>query len=815
MGVISPDSCNGLALIQVYFYRLTFKPLDRKSSLKEGEKAAKEDGHETVFHKYIHGMRTAPLREAYVMLFWTSECGMPVEEVQASSAMFCRTTREGELLMVDEAMLASGVPVATDENRVAVPAGETFDYYWTLNYDRFKTVIEDVRNDFQYARRVHDFFSFRASWAGAEGENPFELLHAEDEDYWAEDIYPIFRQTMLADPAKIPGFDRSRSREWDKPARGYVLAQRRAADTIYRGELIHYHALGLLQRSAKEFAVFDYVEGICENAQHRRRIRVECSENSMADPGYALEEKYLDYACQAGCEGVDGWTFETAMGLRSQDDWVIDGARRKISPYLPYGENFFGEKEKLPPKNVQAYVRYYEYYRFGADKDVKEKIETVKRYKKNRVHERLTAIRGQIQSLIASIPYYELFLCLGNYPQNEPDEDLHLRYLDLSVDVRHKWWETFDPYDDYEWNRVQRYKDAIGKAMEKIFDTYPEHFEIYENIQKYGEMLATEKSTVKMLHALQRWNARHGNLKGPLRDSDFHITAHPQKWIITLNQQGQKEIEVRYLIRSGSKWRLLDRKGPTAPEKFDKVRMPFPEFKALPKFLNVFGLALGTSVSICELAEKIKEENGIEDEAIGVARVTKDVFQLVTGSSEFLHGLLPHASHHGAVAHFAEYGEALAKPGFVLEILLNFYDSGKLFLSEEGSLATSPDTFTAALQSFKGAALFASGVYGSYDMIAAAIAGAIPAVGLPLALGGLAVVFGNLMIDAYHDSSDSTKPIRDALEEALKKEFKDGNDRTANSLNAFSEELKKFIAMQHRDSVWQCTLPPSRATTSN
>lgn len=830
MSNIAPNQRNPLTSIRLHMCRLTFAPPPRKTDLEDGKKATAEAQPKTVFDAYIDGMKVVPLSQAYVLLVKILDRQSPTEP-DLDHLTFCRTTMRGELLRVEEGAIAD-VPESSEQTQVWSEAEATYEYFWTLNAKRFDAVIEDVRRDYAQAKTLHDFFSFRVAATdprhraptkknSENAENPFELLG--EHPLWGDFVASVFRHCLMPKPGEVPSQVPARLLiDWHIPGstdlswlQPYVFARRRLADVVYSAELSQFHALGLLQRSATEYAVFARVENMCENARNRVWVPIQ---KPPEDDWWGFERhwEFQRYAFRCGCDTrVNRDLFENALPTGVSRSWE--------QPALEI-ESITGGQCIHPCKDTRAnppsfhyfkleagpYLNIFDNYRFGLTPDVLKLMKFVNGSKRD-IHERLKHISGQIRSLLATVPYYEVAVCLGNYPEaTSMDEKIHERFLDVSLDVHHKWWDTFDPHDDSMWKKAKPLLDNMGSSLEKIFDIYPEHFRIRENIEKYYAILQTEVDALNMLKKHERWNQRVGGPVQDLKPSNLSVTVKREKSLIRVDAEGEKLIELRFAFRQGGKpWNMWD-------ESYEPhIRVPFPEIKKWPKYLNVFGQVLSTVVSVSDLAEKIREDNDVGETVIAMTRVAKDTFQLVTGFSDVLHKTLPHSK--GVVARFAEVGEKIATSGFALEVFLNIYDGAVLLWSEDEGVASAKDVFTFWVQYVKGSALVTSGTFAGYEILAAAWAAAIPAAGVPLALGALVVVACEVALAARRWFGLYSDPVLEALEDAMRKEFPQDfkKERTANSLHRFTETVDLLIRINRVESAWQSTTQSNRANTSH
>lgn len=841
MGRIAPNSCNAKAVIWLRMCRLTFDPPDRKTTVEDGHKATDEKKPQTAFDKYIHGMRVAPLSEAYVLLLKTTRACESINPDPAN-AILCRTTKTGELVKVQESALDDGVPESSPENQMLSPALESFEYYWTFSEARFKYVLGEVRKDYARAKTVHDFFSFQVDYASLHDDvkapNRFELL--KEHPVWGDVIASILSDNVTSRSERVAGLvnsgflldwqiEGSIKLAWKSP---YLMARRRVADAVYCAELAQYHVIGLLQRSAKEFAAFSYVQNICDKAHRREWVPL------SDQPKDNLE--FLHYAFRCGCDArVKQDLFQGAL---PDGFWSWQGPAMEIKkitggqcihPCDTGSDYRWSEAVERDP-----IMNYFDYYRFGLQKDVNAWMASA-RVSRDAIHYEQEQLREKIRTLLAQISYNDLLVCQGNYLDDPAvDKKLHQRFLDVSIDVYHRWWDEFHPEDDAVWEKLQPYLNNSGSAIEKSFDIYAEHFNKHENIEKYHHMLHTASEAEDMLRKHEVWNGRLGGPSAPLKDNGLEVTTDFEKGIVRIQKgaiiengkvvrPAEPVLEMQLLLRTVKKrsikvpypsetgWQYWERKGSITQTVDVRLKDPFPGIKKWPKYFNVFGQVLSLTVSAAALAKKIQEDSGASERAIAVTRVAKDTFQTVTGFGELLHGALPYAKKAGMVSRFAKFGERIANPGYALEIILNLYE-GSILLTDD-ALAKSDDQFTAAVQVMKGSALVASGSYAGFELLAAVWAAAVPAVGMPLALGALAVVACEIAVGLHKGPSRYTRPILQALEEARDKEFGKGfkEDRTLNSLREFASTVDLLISNQHLETAWQATTQSGRASTSH
>jgi hypothetical protein len=220
---------------------------------------------------------------------------------------------------------------------------------------------------------------------------------------------------------------------------------------------------------------------------------------------------------------------------------------------------------------------------------------------------------------------------------------------------------------------------------------------------------------------------------------------------------------------------------------------------------------LSISVSISEMLESLKKsESSGGERLVAIAKVAKDTFQIVDASSAAIHATFGYLrrTEPKFFTKFAELGEKVKGPGLVLEAVLNVQEGSQIILLGEDSLAAaalrSDDSVDGWLEESRGLVLVASAVPGAVaasatliagGTAAAAMAAAIPPLGLALAIAGVIVVGLNIALYIHHGPANIMDELKKALDKAKVREFGDffDEDRTKNSVRNYARTLQVLI----------------------
>ncbi len=844
---VAANCTNTIQCARVWLARLSFEPLLRDSEKINSKGSSGESSKKNIFTRYMEGMRIQPLKEAYVLLIPTAGEAASVP-ADPANAILCRTSKEGELLRIDEGKIDSGIPSSEPSNWVLFTPDTTVIYYWTLSPKRFRRVIKDARKDYASATLLHDFSSFQVSPQFASGNySPlsrkflFELLE-KNSDWWMADS--IFEHALMVPPSANAGpgffqgfvlkFPHDGTKEL-KTYLPYVLARRRVADAIYCGELAQYHALGLRQRSAEEFAVFAQVKDIFNKAT-----------TEELDPEFVTTThyEYYQYGRKCGLNSrIDRKLYSDAVDVSPGRDGWKDAQARIAKDYGYLSPSMQLDIDQPQYKHMETVnhsdaMRYFDFYRFSINPEVQPALQYALE-SEPRICSQLESLSKRIAAFIGAIAYFDVVMCLGTYRDEATvEKQIHARYLDLSLDVCHAWWKTFEP-DQSSWERLKPYIEDTGSFGDKFFGTYSEHFNNFEHIEKYNKLLESNvKQAKQLVNKMVTWNELIGgqkaNLKDPF-DKSFEVNADLKKGLVTIRKDGKDVAKLQLLlkdvkegtttvaeeVRVGNRrvgWRKV-----AVPEKYPRFELKpqFKEVKAWPAWLSVFGQVLSLTASISEAVKTWGKDEDSDEGIIVTAQVAKDSLQLIDGFSSALHATFPYAEETGMVIEFAKVGEIVKGPGLLLEAILNLQEGAMILVLQEDSPAASAvrrgDFYEGGLQEARGMVLVASPVLGLAEGAGAVLAGeaagaafaaALPMLGLGLALAGLIVVGINIALYIHHGPANSMEDIEKALDKARVREFGDSlnvpeKHRTEDSLKRFSLTVEKLVAGNVTQSAWR------------
>jgi hypothetical protein len=857
MSNIAPNTTCGLASTRIWMCRLNFDPPQRKphrkshkdsslGSSKTPEPKQEDSSSETsIFDAYMDGLHLTPLDSAYVLLIKIAGCDESIPPDPAN-AMFCRTAKDGELLTISEGQINSDVPPSNASTWQLFQPNDEMVCFWTLSVKRFKRVVQEARQDFEQAKRTYDFERFRVVQErlheDSESEFSFELI--ED----TETLVPLLRHALVPiDPsAAAPGYFYggdllSRPEEWNSKIEqypNYVLARRRVADAIYSGELIQYHALGLRQRSAKEFATFAHVQDICRKTKnHERATEIDNA---------AVNEDYRDiwyeyaYAC-ANDIRIERGLFKTAVTVMGSDF----GWQQAATQITNINSGCVHPDAVLTRRGIQwrdrhmdsdKIMQYFDFYRFGALPRIQAAVISTARAETN-VMDAVKRIRTKVLHLLGGFHYYDVLVCYSNYEHgNTLDRAIHERYLELSADVQNHWWEKFDPENGPSGEKLKQFLEDAGSFLDKAPEMYADHLGSVETIEKYNEMLASNEARAhRMFRKLADWNKLLYGDEGDtvsLNRGTFTLTASASTGIVTL-KDGDRIVSEMRLIITDVKEVNREVEQPRLKSGAQKKRMkvvmeyharydlelkePFHSIKQWPRWLSVIGLAISTCISVMEAREKLTEKLGDIGTVVAVTRAAKDTFEIIDGFSAALHNCLPYAKKGGAVLKFAELGEKVAGPGFVLEAILNVHDGMQILLFDENSLSENARergaTVEVELQLVRGWLLVMSPVLGVQAggtalaiglSTTVAFEAALAALCFSLAAAAILIVAIEIAVYVNDGFSSGMTDLDEEHQKAQQKEFSGGgNHRTFDSLQRFSKTADILTKKPAQESVWQ------------
>lgn len=863
LGNIAPYEINPKAGPRLWMCRLTFDPPPREANLEDGKKASRDDHPETIFHKYIKGMAVRPLAKAYVLLIpRPDDYSEPAPD--ASHAIFCRTSENGEILRIQESDIDSDVPASDSAHWQTFQPDAVYDYIWSLNKKRFKKLIQEARQSLSCTRTLHDFSSFHVASEREAADPHFELLTDNSHRMYVERLLyhalvkdcPGYRRFFLN--LSPPPFLKDL-----KDVAPYVFARRRVADALYCGELIHCHTLGLRQRAAKQFGVFSYVQHICDRAENHELTGEadsgECAKKDETEEQIEKQgehqtyrEMYFEYAyqCARRVDVVSKKLFETAVkdvtNNLEVDTWweaaktIFDKTGQQCVHPSMYVDLRQGTITRLMrPMTPEPVINYFDYYRFGSEKATINKAQSTKRYA-DKVSMSLTKIRDKVARMMSKNLYYDLLICLGNYSDDEDAEKLHARYLELAAQVEYDWWDHFEPEPDVL-SLLSAYLDDIGKFPDKVFEQYAAHFSSYEHVAHHNNKIDKKLGKAKdFLSKAIRWTQYNGGELVELKHPDgFDVHYDPSTGLVKVIEDTEVVAEGHLLVErknAPAQWKhvrgalkkVAPPKNPSLGKAFKLTMAPeYKEFNSIPSWLSAFGIALSLSASLVEMYEKIKSDEASTGEYIlATTKIAKDTFQLVSATGDALHSVFPYAQNRGLKL-YTHLAEKLEGPGFVLEAVVNLHDGATILMLGENSqsalAARKGEIAVGYLQEVKGLLLVGSVVPGAVAAGAAVYGGATAAAVMAAALGplGVGLAIGGVFVAAldlairYIEGESYTDPIQKALDEAFQREFPDRKERTFDSLNAFSKTVDILLANYTKEAGWLATTPSSKASTSH
>jgi hypothetical protein len=843
MANIAPNTTCSLAGTRIWMCRLNFDPPKRECKTEDSQKSSQNSSETSIFDDYMDGLHVTPLNSAYVLLIPLTGGGESIP-LDPANVRLCRTGKDGELLKISEGEIDSGVPPSNESTwQVFCPEDEML-YCWTLSVDRFKRVLREAREDLEEARRTYDFAAFRVVRERIEndsdGEFLFELFDGPHLTVW------LLRHALAAPssgplPGYVKGYDlRNPPTKWNASIHhhcNFVFARRRVADAIYCGELIQNHAISLRQRSVKEFAIFAQLQDFCRKSEEHERVE----RLDKAAEHQIFRDVYFEYAYACARElAIKRDLFQKAATVSfNQNGWKAAAVQIAtisngscVHPCIDLSQD--DPRWKFRRMDPHMVMEYFDFYRFGADPHMIETANHSADAEYN-VSIILDNLRGKVSSLLGGLHYYDVLVCVGDYPEADTvDRRIHERYLELSVDVQHPWWETFDPEEESLWEKLKPILEDGGYFVDKATYLYNDHLGNVETIEKYNAMLkSSKKRATRMFKKLADWNKLLGGETLTLKRGSFQVTADGATGIVTVKDGSRKVAEMRLLVTDvrevKTKVPLPKLKSRAQKMRFRQVtnfhasyflelETPFKEITAWPRWLNVIGLAVATSISILEAREKLAEKVGGTETMLAVTRVAKDTFELIESFSSALHASLPYAEEEGAVVKFAKLGEKFAGPGFVLEAFLNVHDGMLILLFDEDTLAAEAkdrgDDFEVWLQESKGFVLVMSPAPGvaaaGYGVVAelgtaATFEAAIAALGMSLAIAGVVIVAIDVATYVHEGFSSSMLNFEKKVREARKKEFGDASekDRTQASLHHFLKTADHLAKRPAQESVWQ------------
>lgn len=845
---VAPGSVNTVACRRLSARRVSFDALPPPPG-KEGEGGGtgKEDKR-TLFEIYMSGLKVEPLKGAYLLFVPVAPSSAEGQTgVPDVTEMFCaRTDNFGAILRIDESEIGRAVPKDEMAHWALFKNDGYYLWFWTLSNKVFQQVLADVKKNPAVATTMSEFDTFQVVPASSDAlaakahKLPLLELPLGSERLGGDSV----RGRLLGRSIFTPHPSREFAGYWDESdAEPFLIARCGVIDAVYAAELLHCHAVALRQRSIEHAANFSRVDGIIAAAEAKAPVDDIDAENRVNKWG----PEYYQYAYECARDLlVERATFCDAISVSTTnpDRWIraADHIEKDLGHRHPCRHNEQGYITQYAGLyQIHPVERYFDFYRFGTEQKTKN-WHSWQRYSEQQIAFHLDAVRAALREFMdANLAYFHFMSHLDMHFDADPGRraDFHDRYLRLAQWLGYRWWEGLERELEHEaGGELPEAFEWVAELGDKTGRIFAKWLGDLETIKETNHLLKSDaKAVEKFLNTLYRYHAKIAKTKfektlpgGKVKvDIDFAGGMITFRGDAKLERAGPFEFMSKVRAADGAEFEgLVDKKATRVTRKLAakalkagqlrdfEVKAPYKMPVAWPSWLEAAGAVFASALTMHEICVRLKREEDI-DVWLAV-QGTHDVLIAVDTVSNALATTMMWAGKKSAwVNKFAEVGEMVKGPGFILEAAMNLHEGGTIILVYDKSSAVKAwkdgDTITGHAEFARGFVLVSSttaglglGAYAAGGAIAAgggaAAAGGATAVfaafctplGIALAIGGVISVCISVGIYIHRGSESTMKEIEDALNQARDEEFGDTGNKyaagwTADSLERFRADM--------------------------